>query len=74
MGDEDEALFLADRVYVMSRRPGRIRLELPVPLARPRSYALLASPTFGELKRQVLDVIHEESVQAMGGGSGNRAA
>ena len=63
--DIDEAIFLADRVLIMSHRPGRIRLELPVSLARPRGYALLATPEFGELKRQVLDVIHEESVLAL---------
>ncbi len=63
--DIDEAIFLADRVLIMSHRPGRIRLELPVPLPRPRGYALLATPEFGELKRQVLDVIHEESVLAL---------
>jgi NitT/TauT family transport system ATP-binding protein len=63
--DIDEAIFLADRVLIMSHRPGRIRLELPVPLTRPRGYALLATPEFAELKRQVLDVIHEESVLAL---------
>ena len=72
--DIDEAIFLADRVYIMSRRPGRIRLELPVPLPRPRSYALLASPMFAELKRQVLDVIHEESILAMDDAAGDRVA
>ena len=45
--DIDEAIFLADRVLIMSHRPGRIRLELPVPLPRPRGYALLATPDFG---------------------------
>ena len=63
--DIDEAIFLADRVLIMSHRPGRIRLELPVPLTRPRGYALLATPEFAEIKRQVLDVIHEESVLAL---------
>jgi NitT/TauT family transport system ATP-binding protein len=63
--DIDEAIFLADRVLIMSHRPGRIRLELPVALPRPRGYAMLATAEFGELKRQVLDVIHEESVLAL---------
>ena len=63
--DIDEAIFLADRVLIMSHRPGRIRLELPVPLPRPRGYALLATPEFAALKRQVLDIIHEESVLAL---------
>jgi ABC-type nitrate/sulfonate/bicarbonate transport system ATPase subunit len=63
--DIDEAIFLADRVLIMSHRPGRIRLELPVTLPRPRGYALLATPEFAALKRQVLDIIHEESVLAL---------
>ncbi|MCC7023512.1 MAG: ABC transporter ATP-binding protein [Thermomicrobiales bacterium] len=63
--DIDEAIFLADRVLIMSHRPGRIRLELPVPLHRPREYSMLATPEFGALKRQVLDIIHEESVLAL---------
>ncbi len=63
--DIDEAIFLADRVLIMSHRPGRIRLELAVALPRPRGYAMLATPEFGELKRQVLDVIHEESLLAL---------
>ena len=71
--DIDEAIFLADRVLIMSHRPGRIRLELPVRLPRPRGYAILATPEFGDLKRQVLDVIHEESVLALEH-AGDRAA
>jgi NitT/TauT family transport system ATP-binding protein len=71
--DIDEAIFLADRVLIMSHRPGRIRLELAVPLVRPRGYAVQATPEFAALKRQVLDVIHEESVLALEH-SGDRAA
>jgi ABC-type nitrate/sulfonate/bicarbonate transport system ATPase subunit len=63
--DIDEAIFLADRVLIMSHRPERLRLELPVPLPRPREYSMLATPEFGALKRQVLDIIHEESVLAL---------
>ena len=63
--DIDEAIFLADRVLIMNHRPGCIRLELSVPLPRPRGYAILATPEFGELKRQVLEIIHEESVLAL---------
>ena len=63
--DIDEAIFLADRVLIMSHRPGKIRLELPVPLPRPRGYAILATAEFGALKRQVLDIIHEESLLAL---------
>jgi NitT/TauT family transport system ATP-binding protein/sulfonate transport system ATP-binding protein len=71
--DIDEAIFLADRVLIMSHRPGRIRLELPVLLPRPRGYAMLATPAFADLKRQVLDLIHEESLLALEH-AGDRAA
>lgn len=52
--DVDEALFLADRVLVMSARPGRIVLDLPVPLARPRTTRHLTEPAFVSCKREVL--------------------
>lgn len=48
-----EALFLADRVLVFTSRPGRIRLDLPVPFARPRLETIRYTPEFGELARQV---------------------
>jgi ABC-type nitrate/sulfonate/bicarbonate transport system ATPase subunit len=52
--DVDEALLLSDRVYVLSARPGRVLLDLPVDLPRPRAYQLVASPHFGRLKAQLL--------------------
>lgn len=44
--DIDEALLLSDRVYVLSPRPGRITLELPLDLPRPRDLAVTSSPAF----------------------------
>jgi NitT/TauT family transport system ATP-binding protein len=64
--DVDEALFLADRVLVMSARPGTIREELRIPFARPRDIeALTADPQFGELKRRVLHIVREEARRAV---------
>jgi NitT/TauT family transport system ATP-binding protein len=54
-----EALFLADRVLVLSDRPGRLRLELEVDLARPRLDAMRYSEEFGRLARQVRQAIGE---------------
>src|SRR6185369_14223077 len=52
--DIDEAISMADRVIVMSREPGRIALEVPVTLARPRSVAdLIDDPTYRALRHQV---------------------
>ena len=48
-----EAVYLADRVLVMSPRPGRIVGEIKVDLARPRTVASTEQPEFARLTRQV---------------------
>ena len=59
--DVDEAILLSDRVLVMSRRPGRIRADFEVPLARPRSADQLTSADFNRLKRYCLELLREEA-------------
>ena len=63
--DVDEALFLSDRVYVMTPRPGRIQEEFPVPFDRPRDISLLGAPEFVRLKTRVLGLLH--AAGALGG-------
>ncbi len=46
--DVDEAVYLADRVIVLSNRPGRVIRELAVPLLRPRGQHMTADPAFGQ--------------------------
>lgn len=48
-----EAALLADRILVMTPRPGRVRAEFKVPLPRPRSLALTSEPQFIQLTRAV---------------------
>jgi NitT/TauT family transport system ATP-binding protein len=55
--DVDEAVFLSDRVYVLTKRPGRIKAELAVDLPRPRTRDVLTSVEFTRLKRRALDLI-----------------
>ena len=65
--DIDEAIFLSDRIYVMTARPGSIKAEVVVPLARPRQPAMTLSSEFLGLRRGLMSLIREESIRAMGG-------
>lgn len=63
--DVEEAVFLGDRVVVMSRRPGRIVEDIQVPFPKPRAYELTSSAPFQALKDRVLQLIRREgSTQA----------
>lgn len=63
--DIDEALFLGEKVYVMSARPGRIIDTIPVDFAHPRSYELSTAPAFVELKRRIQHSLHAEVHKAL---------
>jgi ABC-type nitrate/sulfonate/bicarbonate transport system ATPase subunit len=52
--DVEEAVYLADRVFVLSQRPGRVTLTLEVSLPRPRRQGMIAWPEFGELAKELL--------------------
>jgi ABC-type nitrate/sulfonate/bicarbonate transport system ATPase subunit len=59
--DIDEAVFLGDRIYVMTARPGRIKTLIPVPLGRPRYYEMVLSTPFNETKARIFELIKEET-------------
>ena len=52
--DIDEAILLADTVYVMSARPGTIAVKIPIELPRPRGIDLLTDDRFNALRRQIM--------------------
>lgn len=62
--DIDEAVFLSDRIVVMSASPGHIIADIPVKLPRPREQGLLTDPAFIALKRTCLDLIRQETLSA----------
>ena len=55
--DIDEALFLADRVIMMSARPGRVIEDIRMPFTRPRHPELVTEPEFARLKRHFLELL-----------------
>lgn len=55
--DIDEAIFLSDRIYVLSPRPGRIVTEMSVGLKRPRAEKVTTSEKFMSIKAELLDML-----------------
>ncbi|MEA3193462.1 MAG: NitT/TauT family transport system ATP-binding protein [Betaproteobacteria bacterium] len=62
--DIEEAVFLGDRVVVLSARPGRIREEVKIDLPRPRSLEIKKSIQCHEYRNHIWDLIRSESRQA----------
>ncbi len=60
----DEAVFLADRVAVMTSHPGRLKAVIDVPLARPRGDATRALPEFQALTQHIWSLIRDEAYRA----------
>ena len=63
--DIDEAIFMANRVAVMTARPGRIKRELVIDLPHPRPYTLKTSPEFSAYKAQLTEEVRAESIRAL---------
>lgn len=63
--DVEEAVYLSDRVYVMSGRPGRMSTCVEVDLPRPRGFDVIGDPRFIELKQQLLQPLQEASLRQL---------
>ena len=66
----DEAIFLADRLVILSNRPATVRTVIEIELPRPRTYAMLASEKAFDYKREALDILHQEAMKSFKMGSG----
>jgi NitT/TauT family transport system ATP-binding protein len=64
--DIDEAIFMGNRVVVMSARPGRIKCDIPVPIEHPRHYSVKTTPVFSALKARLTEEIRVEVQRAAG--------
>jgi len=61
-------VFLADRIVVMTARPGRIKAEIAVPEAHPRSPDFMLADEFGRIRNELFAALRDEirqTVQAM---------
>jgi len=65
----DEAILLADRLLIMSNRPGRIKHTMSIDLLRPRTPDILTSVQYLKYKQEALEVLHSEAVKAFASGS-----
>ena len=61
----EEAILLADTIFVMTARPGRIAAEISVALPRPRSLATTHNPAYGALFDRIYNLLRDEVVKAM---------
>lgn len=62
----DEAIYLSDRIAVMTHRPGRIKAILDIPLPRPRPAEIRHAPAFVHLREKAWDVLRDEVAFASG--------
>jgi NitT/TauT family transport system ATP-binding protein len=60
--DVDEAVYISDRVIVMTNQPGRLKEEVAITLPRPRTIEMQESPAFLSLRHRILTSIREESL------------
>ncbi len=60
--DVEEAVYLSDRVAVMTNSPGRVKSLIEIGLSRPRRYELVSTPEFQALQARVLHEIRSESI------------
>ena len=60
----DEAIFLADRLVVLSNRPTTVREIIEIKLERPRTFDMLSTPEAFTYKRQAMEILHEEALKS----------
>lgn len=66
--DLEEAVFLADRIFVMTTRPGTFKAVIDIDIPRPRDFRVLTTKRFVEIREHVKAQVEEESMKAFEAG------
>ncbi len=66
--DLEEAVFLADRIFVMTTRPGTFKAVIDIDIPRPRDFRVLTTQRFVEIREHIKAQVEEESMKAFEAG------
>lgn len=69
----EEGIFLADRLVILTNQPCRVKQIIEVNLPRPRNFSVMGSPEYLEIKREALELLHEEAMKSFATGAVNAA-
>ncbi|NNF79678.1 MAG: ABC transporter ATP-binding protein, partial [Rhizobiales bacterium] len=60
----DEAIFLADRLVILSNKPAEVRTIIDIELPRPRDFKMMSSPEAYRYKSEAMEILHEEAMKS----------
>jgi NitT/TauT family transport system ATP-binding protein len=69
----EEAIFLADKLLILTNRPARVKKVIEVGLPRPRQFSMLTSQAYQDCKQEALELLHEEAMKSFASGAVNAA-
>jgi NitT/TauT family transport system ATP-binding protein len=69
----EEAIYLADKLVILTNRPARVKKIIEVKLARPRTFQMLTSQEYQDCKHEALELLHEEAMKSFASGTVNAA-
>ncbi len=69
----EEGIFLADRLVILTNQPCTVKQVMEVDLPRPREFTMMASPEYLAIKREALELLHEEAMKSFASGAVNAA-
>ena len=61
----DEAIFLADRLVILSNKPAEVRTVIDIDLPRPRDFKMMSTPEAYRYKSEAMEILHEEAMKSL---------